>query len=589
MESAPVTRRLSAVLSADVAGYSRLMGEDEVATVRTLNEYRACFAEAVAVHQGRVVDSAGDNVLAEFASVVEALACAAAVQAELARRNEALPAARRMWFRIGINVGDVLVEGDRIYGDGVNIAARLEALAEPGGICVSAVVYEQVERRLAALGLLSEPLGEQRVKNIARPLLAWRLSLTGTDAEAPDALPLQAPPAEQPSIAVLPFENLSGEPEQAWFSKGITDDLITDLSKLSGLIVIARHSSFRYAESDADPARIGRDLGARYLLQGSVRKAGNRIRVSAQLTDTQSGVQLWAERYDRELEDIFAVQDDVTRQIVQALEVKLTRSEHDRERRAPTSNMEAYECFLRGLEAYSRRTPETNALARAQFERAVALDPDFAAAYARLGRVLMTERMFQWSEDEGLVEAAAGLARQALELDPTLPGAHQTLAYVHLIARDFESAVAHARQAVALDPNDADARVTLSEVLCCNGEYEESLAQVQLALRLNPFYPPSYLFALAQSCQMLGRYEEGIEACRRLITRNPEHSRAFFLLALMLYEGGRTDEARAALAESHRLNPNYTVGRMRDQVPYRDREVSRRWVQIIRALEADER
>lgn len=590
-----VERRLTAVLSADVAGYSRLMGDDEEATVRTLTSHRACLVASVSAHRGRVVDSVGDNLLAEFASVVEALRCAAEVQVELAVRNAELPPARRMAFRIGINVGDVLVEGERIYGDGVNIAARLEALAEPGGICVSGGAFEQVETRLAALGLHHEALGEQRVKNISRPIVAYRLALDGVDAGSggdvararlEPALPgQQAAGGEQPSIAVLPFVEPSGDPEQAWFSRGISEDLITDLSKLSGLLVISRNSSFRYGGEAREPARIGRELGVRYLLEGSVRRAGTRVRVSAQLTDAETGYQLWAERYDRELEDIFAVQDDVARHIVAALEVKLTQGEHRRIGQSPTRNIEAYEFFLRGLEAYARRTPETNALAKSLLSRAIDLDPAFAAAYARLGRVYMTERMFQWSTDDDLLERAEDLAGQAIALDPALPGAHQTLAYVRLVARRFDDATAHARRAVALDPNDADARVTLSEVLCCAGEPAEALEQAELALRLNPHYPPSYLFALAQAYQLLGRNGEGIEACRRMIVRQPDHSRAHFLMALMLFETGRLDEARAALEESHRLNPEYTVGRMRDQVPYRDRAISRRWVQIVRALE----
>lgn len=587
-------RRLSAILSADVAGYSRLMGDDEIATVQTITHYREYVAETVRAHRGRVIDTAGDNLLAEFPSVVEALGCAVEAQSGLAERNAALPVSRRMDFRIGINIGDVVVEGDRIYGDGVNIAARLEGLAEPGGICVSGVVFEQVEGRLGALGLRHEALGEQHVKNIARPIVAYRLALgraaknevpAGASAAAP---PAAGPRADQPSIAVLPFVDSSGDPEQAWFSKGISEDLITDLSKLSGLLVISRNSSFRYGSEARDPARIGRELGARYLLEGSVRKAGTRVRVSAQLTDTQSGYQLWAERYDRELEDIFAVQDDVARQIVAALEIKLTRGERSRIGHSPTRNIEAYEFFLRGMEAYARRTPEMNALAKSLFTRAIDLDPAFAAAYARLGRVYMTERMFQWSDDDALLERAEALAEQGIALDPSLPGAHQTLAYVRLVARRFDDATTHARRAVALDPNDADARVTLSEVLCCAGEPAEALEQAELALRLNPHYPPSYLFALAQAYQLLGRNGEGIEACRRLIVRHPEHSRAHFLMALMLYESGRVEEARAALEESHRLNPDYTVGRMRDQVPYRDRSISRRWVEIIRALERRE-
>lgn len=601
-----VQRKLAAIFSADVKGYSRLMGEDEVATIRTLTAYREAMTTIIRQHRGRVVDSPGDNMLAEFGSVVDAVQSAVEIQNELQTRNATLSSSRKMEFRIGINVGDVIVEGERIYGDGVNIAARLEALAEPGGICVSSAVYDQVENKLTDLKLRYERLGEQTVKNIAKPVTAYRIAMAAvTIPDKGEVLDRRSNPplgqphgtaptttrsalsiSDKPSIAVLPFTNLSGDPEQEYFSDGITEDLLTDLSKLSGLFVISRNSVFLYKGKAVKPEQVGKELGARYVLEGSVRKAANRVRVTAQLIDTATGYHLWAERYDRELEDIFAVQDEVTQEIVAALQVKLTAGERNRLGRSSTTNLEAYEYFLRGLETFARRTPEANALARQMFERAIELDPHFAAAYARLGRVYMIERAFQWSDDPQLPERAAVLAHQAIAFDETLPGAHQTLAYVHLLKRQFDQAIAEARRAVALDPNDADACITLGEVLSCAGEPQEAVGLVEKALQLDPYYPPSYLFALGQAYYLLGRHEEAIIAHKRLLTRNPDHARAYFFLALLYYEVGRIDDAREALAACQRISPTYSFRQMKSIIPYKDQTLVDRWMVVLRELGA---
>src|SRR5215471_12241976 len=387
-----VNRRLAAIFSADVKGYSRLMGEDEVATVRMLTSYRAVVSTLVHQHRGRVVDSPGDNLLAEFVSVVEALECAVEVQQQLKIRNADLPATRRMEFRIGINLGDIIAEDERIYGDGVNIAARLESLADAGGICISGTVYDQVETKLA---FNYEYLGEQTVKNIAKPVRAYRVRWEEAAPQAANSqqsvilLPLEKPQIlslpEKPSIAVLPFLNMSSDPEQEYFSDGITEDVITDLSKLSGLFVISRNSVFPYKGKTIKAEQVSRELGVRYLLEGSTRKAGNRVRINAQLIDATKGYHLWAERYDRNLEDIFALQDEVTQKIVTALEVKLTEGEQRQRGQPLTNNLEAYDCYLRGLELYDRSTQEATLLAQQLFARAVALDPQFATAHAQVG------------------------------------------------------------------------------------------------------------------------------------------------------------------------------------------------------------
>ncbi|HEV8717488.1 MAG TPA: tetratricopeptide repeat protein [Candidatus Binatia bacterium] len=597
MESHGVQRKLAAILSADVKGYSRLMGEDEVATIRTLTAYREVMATLIRQHRGRVVDSPGDNLLAEFASIVDAVQCAVEIQQELRKRNADLPAARRMEFRIGINLGDVVVEGEKIYGDGVNIAARLEGLADGGGICLSGVVYDQVENKLNSLNLGYEYLGEQTVKNLARPVPVYRVQISeGAGVETPrrgvstarspertQALSLP----DKPSLAVLPFANLSGDPEQEYFSDGITEDLITDLSKLSGLFVISRNSVFLYKGKTVKPAQVGQELGVRYMLEGSVRKAGNRVRISAQLIDTPTGYHLWADRYDRELQDIFAVQDEVTQKIVAALRIKLTEGERKRPRRPPTNNLDAYEYFLRGLECYWRRTREANAQARQMFERAIELDPNFAAAYAWLGRTCLIEWTFQWNEDPQVEERACDLAQRATTLDDSLPVAHQTLAYVFLMRKQFEQAIAEAERAVALEPNDADACITLGEILSCVGRPQEAVELVEKALRLDPHYPAPYLFALGQAYYLTGRHEEAITAFKRLLTRNPDHLRAHFFLAMVYSEIGRKDEARAEIAASGNSDPAYSLERVRDKIPYRDRALVERWMATLRQLQRE--
>jgi adenylate cyclase len=353
-------RRLAAIVSADVQGYSRLMGEDESATVRTLTEYRELMGTLIREHGGRVVDSPGDNLLAEFPSAVNALHSAAAIQQALAIRNEPLPAARRMQFRIGINLGDVIAEGERIYGDGVNIAARVQDLAEAGGICISGTTYDQVENKVA---LHYESIGEHAVKNIVRPVRAYRVGpALATEAGTE---PGQEPaPPDIPSIAVLPFDNMSDDPGQDYFSDGIVEDLITDLSKVSGLFVIARNSTFSYKGKAVRVRQVGRELGVRYVLEGSVRKIGDRVRITGQLIDAGSGHHLWADRYDRRLDDVFAVQDEITRHIVDALAITLTRAEQQQRERRRTDRPEAYDCFLRGIDDLQRTTHGANLDAR---------------------------------------------------------------------------------------------------------------------------------------------------------------------------------------------------------------------------------
>ena len=506
-------RKLAAILSADVKGYSRLMGEDDEATIRTLTAYRAVMTAFIEQHHGRVVDSPGDNLLAEFASAVNAVQGAVAIQQELTTRNAELPPNRQLAYRIGVNLGDIVTENGRVYGDGVNIAARLEALADAGGICISGKVYDEVKTKLE-LDYVS--IGAQQVKNIAEPVPAYRVQLdadgtaaqiarptppTGRPAHATGParrwslatavvavllvgagllvyrsvsppLPPPLPLPGKPSLAVLPFTNMSGDPEQEYFSDGLTNALITDLSKFSGLFVIARNSTFTYKGQAVNVKEVGREFGVRYVLEGSTQKAADRVRVTANLVEAATSRHLWGESYDRPLTDIFAVQDEIVQQIGVTLRVKILEAEQDRARRIPTENLTAYDAWLRGLEQYWRLTLEGIRQARQLFEQAIALDPQYAEAYAWLGVTYYAEwAVGNW--DPQLLERAGELTQQALALDDSLPVAYQYWGYTH--QKQPEQAIAAGEQAIALDPNNADAYVTLAEILALTGRPAEAV------------------------------------------------------------------------------------------------------------------
>ena len=573
-------RKLAAVFSADVKGYSRLMGEDEEATIRTLTAYRELMTSCIQQHRGRVVDSPGDNLLAEFASAVDAVQGAVAIQKALKARNAELPANRQMHYRIGINIGDVVVEGERIYGDGVNIAARLESLAEGGGICISEAVHMQIKNKLS---LAYEYLGEREVKNIADPVRVYKVQLEA-QAAAPSVIheqPAELPLPDKPSIAVLPFTNMSADPEQEYFSDGITEDLITDLSKISGLFVIARNSTFTYKGQTVDVGAVGRKLGVRYVLEGSVRKAGNRVRINVQLIDAPSGGHIWAERYDRELEDIFALQDDVTQKIVRALEVKLTAQEQGRAGLIPTHNLEAYDCFLRGTGYLWRTTKATTTQARQMFEKALALDPEYAAAYASLGFTYFMEWLF-WSQDPQVLQRAFALGQRAVALDDSLPEAHGILGFFYAIKKQPEQAVIEGERALTLNPNFADGYVWLGFSMSFMGKLEEAIELVQKGMRLNPSTPFIYLACLGHAYYLLRQYENAIAAQKKALALNPDNAADHMFLALSYIELGRKKEARAEIIESLRLSPLTSPRRLRQRLPYTDQAVLERVLDSIR-------
>jgi adenylate cyclase len=592
-------RKLAAIMSADVEGYSRLMGDDEAATVRTVTQYRQVIAAAVAHHGGRVVDAPGDNVLAEFASVVGAVQSAVDIQRELRALNVALPRPRQMWFRMGINLGDVIVEGERLYGDGVNIAARLEGLAEGGGICLSGTAYDQIEGKLP---FACEFLGEQTVKNIARPVRVYRLRLEpGPSMPAPAksanrgllmggigilsiAMLLVAwagwhwlrppesaglPLPDRPSLAVLPFANLSKDPTQEYFSDGVTEDLITGLSKVSGLFVIARNSVFTYKGTPVKVREVGRDLGVRYVLEGGVQRAGSRVRITAQLVDATTGYHIWAERYDREVNDIFALQDEVTQHIVRAMAVKLTEAEKARPGRAPTGVLEAYDLVLRGHEERKRATREGNAEARRLFVKALDLDPDYAAAYAGLSWTHLQSWQFLWSADRESLERARELAERAMALDSTLVDAYHLLGQIYLWRKEHDRAIAQAERAVAVAPNDADSYETLAEILGWSGRAEESIRVIRHAMRLNPRYPYFYLWTLGHALYLTERRQEALETFGKIVQLNPNFVAAYAYQAVVLSELGQLNAARAAWAKAGHISPGASEATLRERLPYR--------------------
>ena len=537
-------RKIAVILAADVEGYSRLMGADEEATLTTLGEYRQAMDARIVDRGGRVVGSAGDSVLAEFPSAVEAVRCGVEVQAELGRRNAALDPDRRMAFRIGINLGDVIeAEGD-IFGDGVNVAARLEKLADADGVFISGAVYDQVKGKLE---VGCDDLGPQSVKDIAEPIHVYRVRLS---PEAAPAASLDAL-AETPSVAVLPFDNMSADPEQEYFSDGMTEGIITTLSKFSGLFVIARNSTFTYKGKAVKVQDVGADLGARYVLEGSVRKSGERIRVSAQLVETATGHHLWAERCDRTLEDVFAVQDELSQEIAAALKVRLSAGEKERLARNPTDSVEAYDLLLRGREEMMRSNRKAMENAHRLFERALELDPDCAVAYARLAQVANITGRYGWVSAEEAGRRAMELVEKALTLDDTVAFAHGVLGDIHLWGHhDHERALAEARRWIELDPNEADGYLNLAQVLTWAGRAEEALPLLEKSMRLNPHYSYLTLFTLGIAHWALGDRDEALSAFNRGIVRNSDFAPNHVFRGAVLSELGEIDEARAAMDEA---------------------------------------
>jgi TolB-like protein/Tfp pilus assembly protein PilF len=574
-----VERRLAAILAADVVGYSRLMGADEEATLATLNAYREVIDGLIVDLHGRVFGSAGDSVIAEFASPVEAVRCAAEIQQEIEARNVDLPEDRRMRFRIGINLGDVMAEGDNLFGDGVNVAARLEGLAKAGGVCVSGTVFDHVRNKV---GLEFEDLGERRVKNIPEPVRVYRVVAGTAEEDSPasafeSSIGLDFALPDYPSIAVLPFTVMSTDPEQEFFADGVSEDIITALSKISRLLVVARNSTFTYKGKAVDVKQVSREQGVRYVLEGSVRKAGNRVRVSAQLIDATTGLHLWAERYDRELEDIFAVQDEITREIVVAMDVQLREGEQHRVWASGTKNLEAWECVRLATDAALGGAAEAQPKARERLDRALELDPDYATAWAMRGWLYFTEADVGGgigkSEQFDKAQAAAfRCGHRALEIDPDCAEAYGMLALTHLNAGEHDAAMEMSEKAIALAPNNAELLGGVaSAVMRKSGQPKRGAELVKKAMRLCPFYRPGLLRALGNNYRMMsGRLEEAVACYRESLKREAGYLAAYVNLTSALGELGRLDEAREAAQALLQQEPDFSIRAYTAGLSYRD-------------------
>ncbi len=638
-------RKLTAILCADVFGYSRLMGEDEEATLRTLTSYRKLIDGLIQQHRGRFVNSAGDSVVAEFVSVVDAVQCAVVIQATFKAENATRQPERRMEFRIGVNLGDVIEEGEQIYGDGVNVAARLESLAEPGGICISGKVHDEIRSKLA-LGY--EDLGAQTVKNIAEPVRVLRIMPEGGVATRAATKPTERhlrkhwrggvfslavlalvvamvvsvqhlslrPPAttasiptaqspaltlpDKPSIAVLPFTNMSGDREQEYFSDGITDDLITALSRLPGLFVIDRNSAFTYKGKPIKAQLVSRELGVHFVLEGSVRKAGTQVRITAELVDAVTGADLWAEQYNRPVRDIFTLQDEIVRRIVTTLNLELSVL-----RRPPltgtdlsqsgiawsslggrTDNLEAYDDYLRGVKysasfikdqrgvKYSASLVKESYLkAQQMFEKAIELDPKYAAAYVSLGYIYRFEWVWQWNPDPNILDKAFDLAQQAIVLDDSLASAHGLLGVIYILKRQFDKGISEAERAVSLDPNSADAYNTLAWALDNADRPADAIAAAEKAMRLDPRRQDQYLIWKGLAYTQMGHYEEAIPVVKQFQASYPNVLGSHFChlyLIVDYVELGRDGEARSEVADFLQFSPNLSLDEIQQRTPLKD-------------------
>ena len=562
MASEEIERRLVAILMADVARYSRLIGIDDEGTLAQLNAHHAeLIAPKIKEHRGRIVRTTGDGLLVLFVSAVDALRCAVEIQRAMTDRNAQIPADCRIQFRMGINVGDI-VEGASIHGDGINVAARLEALAEPGGICVSGRVQEDVQGSLGRLGIAFVDFGQHQLKNIDRAVRIYRVLLQHTATTPAPALP------DKPSIAVLSFDNLSSHPEQEYLVDGVVEDIITELSRFSELFVIARNSSFQYKGKAVDIRQVGRELGVRYVLEGSVRRVGDRIRVSAQLIETATGTHRWAEHYDRDLEDVFSVQDDVVRTIVTILAAHVRIAETERTHTKPPNSWQAYDYYLQAVEASvsfsSSRNVANDEEARRLLQQSLAIDPNYARSYARLAHTYTGSWVNPAHKDflnPAALERAHECARKAVQLDRKLPQAHVALGWVLAYKHQHDAAIAAFEKAVTLNPNYVNWRFGMALIFA--GASKRAIEVVHAYMRLDPFYAPYASLVLAYAHYMLKQYSQALSPLRDFAAQAPTWWAGRSLLAATLAQMGHIDEARSEAAEALRLAPNFTFSGFR--------------------------
>ena len=592
-------RRLAAILATDVVGYSRLMAVDEAATHTRLMQLLAEIVDPrIAERNGRIVKKTGDGALIEFTSVVDAVECAVAIQTAMAELNADQPEESRMLFRMGINLGDIIVEPDDIYGDGVNVAARLESLAEPGGICISGEVYRLVRNKL---DLDFSDRGWQELKNIPEPVQIFHIGQVGGQVEPSRpagqkallrlgsverqeasssmvSVPPFALPHDKPAIVVLPFRNLNRDPEQDYFCDGLTEDITTDLSKFANLLVIAAHSAFAYKGKSIGVQEIRQALGVRYLLEGTVQRSGRRVRVNAKLIDTAGGHQLWGERFDRDMEDIFAVQDEIIQRIVAALAIKVDAAERERALHKETNNINAYDAYLRGVHHYSIESEGALEKCRAMFQRAAEVDPNFARAWGYIAYTHVQRWICGWGDDSELDQAEEH-ARTAVLLDPDDYANHWDLAFVYLNKKQFDRAMREYETALRLNNNDADMLVEMAEMLYYVGDIERGIEQIQHAVRLNPYTPDWYRWILGWGYYLLKRYDEAIDELDRMI-RPP--SQVQLVEAAAYAQRGDLETAGAKMARFREQRPDWTLERERQTLAFKRREDEEHWIDGLR-------
>jgi len=575
-----VERRLAAILAADVVGYSRLMGADEAGTLKRLKSLHSELVRPkITGRGGRIVKLMGDGLLAEFPSVVEAVQCAVDIQQDIAEREPDMSGDRRMRLRIGVNLGDIIVEGSDIYGDGVNVAARLEGLSEPGGVVLSDDAYRQVRDRL---DLVWQDDGEHEVKNIARPIRIWRWSPMG-ESRSDSATAAQLLP-DQPSIAVLPFDNMSDDPEQGFFADGITEDIITALSKIAKLRVIARNSTFAYKGQALDLRRIARELGVRYVLEGSIRRGGDRLRITAQLIDADTGSHLWAERYDRRVADLFDIQDEITKEIVTALRVKLTDGEEAFVLARGTNNIEAWQYCVRASELVMRFNSYDYLEARVLAEQATKIDPDYAYAWATLGFTYFWDGRLGYTDDSNAKFLRANeFAERAMALDDTVSWSIGLSALVAAPLNRPGEGVDVARRGIELYPGSADVRAFLAVALLHAGQYREGAEHLRAAMALNPFNPTWYRNGLARALVFSDELDEALVLCDEILGIEPDFLQALLLRAYICGRTGREADSHEAIQEVRRLAPNLRVDHLAGLLLIGDAPATQRFIDGIRA------
>jgi adenylate cyclase len=573
-----ITRKLKAILSADVKGYSLLMADDEVHTIQTLKAYRSLMSDLIQQHSGRVVDNPGDNLLAEFSSAVDAVECAVEVQKKLKKENAKFVEDKQLQLRIGVNIGDVVQDGDRIYGSGVNVAARIEGIADPSGICISRNAYDHVKDKLE-LGF--EYLGEHEVKNIKEPVRVYKVLL---DSDPPKALVKESlKPPDKPSIAVLPFDNMSGDPSQEYFSDGLTEQIINGLCKVSNLFVIARNSSFAYKGKLVSIKQIAQELGVKYILEGSVQKAGDRVRITAQLINATTDYHMWSERYDRDLSDIFALQDEITMKLISAMEVNLTIGEQARLWEGETTNIQAYDRLARGNHCLSRNNEKDNKQAQQFYREAIKIDEVYAMPYCMLGFTHILDVLYRWSKAPlQSFEEAEKNVEKALALNDSLDMAHSLLGWIYLFKRQHDKAIKEGERAIELNPNGAEAHAQLAFILILSDETELAIKLLKRAFRLNPIPPPHFYMFLAMAYRNNGQYEKAIELSEKGLIGNPDQLSVYLTLAASYCFLNQTEEAHKAVEEVLRIDPNFSLENQAKTMPYKNRATGDKFIDALR-------